>query len=152
MKIGIIIYSQTGHTQFVARKIQNRLLEAENDVDIEKIQAINSSSKTLTIENPPDLEAFEALIFGAPVHAFALAPAMRIFMEGMSTLSGKKIACYVTKGLPFHRTGGNQSISKMKEICQSKDGKVLGTDILIWKGEQDKKIDSLVNKFGIIFR
>ena len=37
-------------------------------------------SKDIQIENPPEVAGYDALIFGAPVHAFSLAPAMKVYL------------------------------------------------------------------------
>jgi len=91
------------------------------------------------------------LVFGAPVHAFSLAPPMKIYLEQIGSLQDKKIACFVTKGLKFNWTGGNQAIGKMKKIIESKGGKVVGTDIVVWNKKRDEKIAKLIQKFGVLF-
>jgi NAD(P)H dehydrogenase (quinone) len=40
---------------------------------------------------------------------------MKAYLEEIEPLQDKNIACYVTKGLPFHRTGGNKAIFIMKK-------------------------------------
>jgi len=94
---------------------------------------------------------YDALIFGAPVHAFSLAPAMKAYLEQITSLQNKKVACFVTKGLPFHRTGGKQAISQMKKISESKGGTVLGTGIVVWRGGREKEIADLADKFSKLF-
>jgi hypothetical protein len=39
----------------------------------------------------------------------------------------------------------------MKKICESKGGKVVGTDIVVWNKNKDAKIDELVRKFSVLF-
>jgi NAD(P)H dehydrogenase (quinone) len=154
MKIGIVVYSQTGHTYSVAENLQEKLQANGHSVDIERVTTVgdvNPGSKNVTFQNQPDVQGYDALVFGSPVHAFNLAPAMRAYLEQIPSLQGKNVACYVTKGLPFHRTGGNQAISQMKKICQSKGATIVGTDILVWRGSTSKKMDELTGKFSVIF-
>lgn len=154
MNIGIIVYSQTEHTYSVAQKLQEKLSSDGHSVNIERIVPagdVHPGSKDIKFEKQPDVGAYDALVFGSPVHAFSLAPAMKAYMEQISSLEGKKIVCFVTKGVPFNRTGGNQAISKMKKICQSKGGTVIGTEIVIWRGKYQKKIADLVEKFSRLF-
>ena len=66
MKIGIIVHSQTGHTYEVAQKLQEKLLVAGNEVEIEQIRlegGQQTPDKNSQIENPPDVNAYDALIF-----------------------------------------------------------------------------------------
>lgn len=154
MKIGIIIYSQTENTHITALKLKEKLLEMGHEVNLERLVTVGETmprTKKVELEKVPDLSEYQGLVFGSPVHAFTLAPAMNSYLEQIQTLENKKIACYVTKALPFNWTGGNTAISKMKKICESKGGEVVGTDILVWRGDIDKKINDLIRKFTIVF-
>jgi flavodoxin len=154
MEIGIVVYSQTEHTYSVAQKLQEKLSQAGNSVNVERVTIAgdaNPGSKNITFETQPNVDAYDGLVFGAPVHAFSLAPPMKAYMEQIPSLENKKIACFVTKGLPFNRTGGNQAISKMKKICESKGGTVIGTEILVWRGGHEKKMAGMVEKLSVLF-
>ena len=154
MKIGIIVHSQTNNTYSVAEKLQAKLQEAGNEVNIEKVDMVGGNkpgSKDIQIENPPDVTGYDGLVFGSPVHAFSLAPAMKIYLEQIPSLQDKKVALYVTKGLPLKFTGGTRAIGQMEKICKSNGADVLATDIVIWRGDIDKSIDDLIEKFSAIF-
>jgi hypothetical protein len=70
----------------------------------------------------------------------------------MTSLKGKKVACFVTKGLPFYWTGGNQAINKMEKICKSKDGEVCGSEMVIWSSKRrDQKITEVIEKLSKLF-
>ena len=154
MKIGIIVYSQTEHTYSVATKLKEKLLAAEHETEIEKVIPIGEvqpRQKEVKFENQPNVDAYDALIFGSPVHAFALAPAMKVYLEQIQSLQEKKIACYVTKNLPLNWTGGSQAINAMKKICESKGGSVIGTGIIVWRGGREKQIANLVDRISSLF-
>jgi flavodoxin len=155
MKIGIIVHSQTNNTYLVAQKLQEKLSEDGNEVDIKRVKikgGDKSGRKDIQIENPPEVSDYDALIFGSPVHAFSLAPAMKVYLEQIPSLQDKKIAFFVTKGLRFEWTGGTRAIGQMKKICQSKGGMIFGTGIVVWNKQRDKKIDEIVNKFSELFK
>lgn len=154
VKIGIIVYSQTDNTFFVAKKLQEGLKDSEHEVKLERVTPrgdVNPGSKDIEFENQPDVDEFDALIFGSPVQAFSLAAPMKSYLNQIPTLAGKNIACFVTKGLPFHRTGGNQAIGQMRKICQLKGGDVISTGIIVWRGGKEKEINELVEKFNRLF-
>jgi flavodoxin len=154
MKIGIIVYSITDNTYSVAQKLSENLSAAGNEVEIERVNMVGGNKpqgKDIKIENPPDASQYDALIFGAPVHAFSLAPAMRVYLEQISSVQDKKIALFVTKGLRFDWTGGTRAIGQMKKICQSKGGIIMGTGIVVWNKQRDQKIAELVQKFSELF-
>jgi flavodoxin len=153
MEIGIIVYSKTGHTYSVAEKLQKKLKADGHSVELGEVKPVGEvkPKENITFENKPDIDAYDAVIFGSPVHAFSLAPAMKEYLTQIQSLEGKKVACYVTKGLPFKSTGGKQAISEMTKIVQSKGGNMLGTDILVWKGGKLKNIIKLVDKLSALF-
>lgn len=153
MKIGIVVYSQTGNTFEVAQKLEEAFSKKGNSVKIERIAMINEKERDINkiqIRNFPDLSKYDALIFGSPVHAFSLSHPMTAFMSQIPTLQDKRIACFVTKGLPLNGTGGNQAIGQMKKICESKNGKVSGTWILVWK-DREKQISKILEEMSNLF-
>ena len=154
MKIGIIIHSQTGHTYSVAQKLKEKLSADGHAVNIEQLRLAGGQQnpgKDSKIENPPDLSGYDKVIFGAPVQAFSLSKVMEAYLTQVSSLSGKTVVCFVTKGLPFGWTGGNRAISQMKEICESKWAMVSGTGIVVWNKNREKQIDELIEKFSGLF-
>lgn len=155
MKIGIIVHSQTGHTFSVAERLKDKLEAAGHSVNIERITPVDAKQtdpKKVQIEKLPDLSVYDALVFAAPVQAFSVSPVMKAYLGLLPSLSNKKIACFVTKALPFDSTGGNQAISLMKSTFESKGGTVVGTGIVNWTGGgREKKIAELVEQLGKLF-
>lgn len=151
MKIGIVIHSYTGNTLEVAQKIQDNFLENGKDVEIQRVSMVGGDKprgKDINFETLPDLEKYDALIFGSPVHAFSLSLAMKTYLEQIQSLKDKKIVLFVTKGNRFNWMGGNQAIKKMSKICQSKGGILLGSGIIVWNKQRDQKITKLIHEFS----
>lgn len=155
MKIGIIVHSQTNNTYSVALKLQEKLTEAGNEVDVKKITMVGGdrpeNKEKIQLESTPEITEYDALIFGAPVHAFALAPAMQIYLENLPSLEDKKIALFVTKKLRFEWTGGSRAIGQMKNYVYSKGGNLMGTGIVVWNKRKDQKIAELVKYLAGLF-
>ncbi|MDD1774552.1 MAG: flavodoxin [Methanobacterium sp.] len=155
MKIGIIVHSQTNNTNSVALNLQEKLKEAGNEVEVKRVSMVGGDrpekKDDIELENLPDVTEYNAVIFGAPVHAFALAPAMQIYMEQLPSLQDKKVALYVTKKLRFEWTGGSRAIGQMKNYVYSKGGNLMGTGIVIWNKNRDQKIAELVEYFTGLF-
>ena len=135
MKIGIIVYSQTGNTITAAQQLQQKLKAQGHTNTLEQITVTGNASpesKDFRLEYIPAIDAYDALIFGAPVHAFSLAKAMDVYLNQLPSLEKKDAALFVTKQLRFAWTGGNRAIGRMKKICETKGAKVLGSEIIIW--------------------
>lgn len=155
MKVGIIVYSKTGNTYSVAEKLKEALENAGHSANIERIEVIDEKQTDINkiqIQSNPNLEKYDAIVFGAPVNAFSLCPAMNAYMSQIHLLGDKKIACFVTKGLPFASTGGNQAIGQMKKICESKGGNISGSRIIVWNKDREKQITKMSEELSNLFR
>lgn len=152
MKIGIIVYSETGHTLSVAEKLRQKLVSCGHEAVVEQVTpsgAERQDVRRIRYGVLPDVGKFDALVFASPVQAFALAPAMAAYLTYLPLLGGKKIACFVTKQLNSAWTGGNKAISMVRDVCEAKGAKICGTGFVSWKSRQrEKDIDSLINKMA----
>lgn len=154
MKIGIIVYSQTGNTWSVAQKLETKLAAAGHSATLERITIVGEASPGTPVQfqTLPDVGPYEAIAFGAPVQAFSLATAMKGYLQQIASLQGKQVACFVTKQLPFYWTGGNQALGTMRRICQSKGATVREMGIALWGSKQrEQEIANLVNKLSAAF-
>jgi NAD(P)H dehydrogenase (quinone) len=154
MKIGIIVYSQTGNTYLVAQHLKERLEASKHTAVIERVTVDSALSrgKNVKFTQIPAVEEYDALVFGSPVHAFSLAQPMAAYLKQLPSLQKKKAACFVTKQLPFSWTGGNRALSAMKKICASKGAKVSGSGIVVCSGAQrEQNVKRCVEKLAALF-
>lgn len=149
MKIGIIVYSQTGNTYSVAQKLKEKLAAAGHAVTLERLTTVGGETDPAKakLEKLPDLSGYDALAFAGPVQAFSLSRVMASYMGQLPPLNGKKAVVFVTKGLALAFTGGNQAIKKLTKGVESKGGKVVGSGIVMWGSkDRDRQIDDVVEK------
>ncbi|HSV32058.1 MAG TPA: hypothetical protein VLH40_08580 [Atribacteraceae bacterium] len=135
MKVGVIVFSQTGNTFAVAQKFQEKLVSLGHTATVERVTVIGKThpgSKDFQLDSIPRTDNYDAFVFGAPVQAFSLASAMAEYLNQLPAQAGKKAALFVTKQLPFSWTGGGRAIGQMKRICASKGVTVTGNEIIIW--------------------
>lgn len=155
MKIGIIIYSLSGNTAFVAGNLKEKLLAAGHEVNLEQVSTVGKgppAEKTFQLKTAPGVSGYDGLIFGSPVHAFSLSQVMSAYLDQLPSLQGKKVACFVTKLLPFHWTGGNRAVARMKKVCESKGGEVCGSAVAVFKkSRRDSEVSNAVNKLCSLF-
>lgn len=154
MKIGIIVYSQSGNTYEAAESIKKVLLGRGHFVDIERIEVADEKERDINkikINNFPDLTQYEGVIFGSPVHAFSLSMPMAAYMSQITSLKDKRLAFFVTKSLPLNVTGGNQAVSKMKKIAESKGGIIGESGIIVWAKDREKQISKAAENVSKIF-
>lgn len=154
MKIGVIVYSQTGNTFSVAGKLKDKLTTAGHSVTVERIVPTSGEKdgKNIQFGKLPDLSQYDGLVFASPVQAFSLSAVMAAYMKQLPALNGKKIALFVTKGLPFAWTGGSRAIGTMKKACEARGGTVGATGIVVWRGaNRDKNIADVVDAISKAF-
>ena len=148
MRIGIIVHSHTGHTLGVAEKLMRKLQTEGHDVSLERVSVVDEDPNKMTniqLASNPDIQAYEGLIFAAPVRGFSLSPVMKLYLSQLGTLNGKKVYGFVTQSFPFPWMGGNQSIKQLKRACQEKDVEVIETGIINWSNKnRESRIEELI--------
>ena len=154
MQIGIIVYSKTGNTLSVVEKLEKTLTEAGHDAVIQRVTVNNDeegASGQLRLTANPDISVYDAVVFAAPVHAFSLAPAMKLYLEQLEDLSGKKVYGFVTQHFKKPWMGGNRAIRKLKTLCQKKGADLGITGIVNWSNkEREKQIEEIISKLSAI--
>lgn len=157
MKIGIIVYSHTGNTHSIAKKLEEKLSKGGHSVNIERVTVandINPRPVDYELERKPKIKGYDALIFGSPVEAFSLSPVMIRYLKQVASLEDKKTACLVTQFFPFRWMGGNRAAGQMRKICESGGAKVCGYGVVNWMGERrrGKITKRVVEELSELFR
>lgn len=147
MNIVVVVHSLTGNTLSVAEAVRQALQSKGHEVTIESIVPNNENETDIAkiqLDHTPDLSTYDGVILACPVRGFNVSGAMLRYLNNIPSLDNKKTALLVTHFFPFSWMGGTSTISRMKSICIDKNGKVLTTGIINWKGssreEQIKKI------------
>ncbi|MGI6606725.1 MAG: flavodoxin family protein [Peptococcia bacterium] len=152
LKIGIIIHSHTGNTLSVAQKLKEKLLAEGHSVSLEQVIAVDDqqvNQAKVEFANKPELDAYDVLIFGAPVRAFSLSAIMAAYLTQAASMQGKKVGCFMTQQFPYPWLGGNRSIRQMKNLCEAKDAQVVATGVVNWSSKQrQEKISDTVQKLS----
>ena len=145
------MHSDTGHTLSVAEKLKSKLISLNHDVNIEKVIALNDKEEQATniqLQNIPDINEYDFIFFAAPVRAFNISPVISKYLSQLSSLEKRKIICFVTMFFPFKWMGGKNAISKMKIMCEEKNGEVIDVGIINWKKiDREKNINEMIENF-----
>ncbi len=138
MKIGVVVYSKTGHTYEAAAKLVEKLKVAGHEAVLERILTENEmeNPKRMKLEYAPETTSYDVLVFGAPVWAFSLCPVMKAYFSQTSSLQGKKTLAFVTMGFPFAFCGGHRAVRQMTKLIEKKGGRVIDGAVISWVGEK----------------
>lgn len=155
MQIGIILYSQTGHTRRVALLTQDKLNASGHAVTLHTLEPVGqpgfSQDAQAPLQSIPSVEAYDALIFAAPVWGGNPAPPFLTFLNHTPGLQGKRVACLVTGFFPA-QWGCVQAIAKMNEIAQSKGAQLLGSASVTWfSPTRGRQIKQAAEKLAALF-
>ena len=91
MRVLILYFSATGNTARIATVIKEKFIELGTDVEVKDITPYSGRQENI------NLELYQAVIFGAPVHS---CRAPRVVREWLRTLNGqgKKCSMFFTYG------------------------------------------------------
>ncbi len=154
MKIGIIVYSQTGNTYSVAEKLKDKFQAAGHSANVERLTTAGGETdpNKAKIEKLPDLSGYDALVFAGPVQGFSLSRVMAGYMKQLPALGNKKVAVFVTKSLAFNFTGGNKAIGQLKAEVEAHGGKVGETGIIHCGNKvREQEIANVVDRLSHAF-
>ncbi|MCF7931034.1 MAG: hypothetical protein K9L02_05965 [Acholeplasmataceae bacterium] len=139
MKSLIVLYSKTGNTLGVGK----RLAEAKG-FDIKEVTAMSDdpNNKKPELVEVPDIIGYDHLIFGSPVHGFNLSQIMHVYLSQLPDLTGKTIDLFITHFFPYAWMGGTRTLKQMKQIVETKNGKVGKMTSINWKSKKRELVIS----------
>ena len=147
MKVGIIVYSKTGNTFAVAEKIRNALQTIGVEVTLERFMAETSegSNRPIGLTYKPLCSGFDALIFGAPVQAFSLDPAMKMYFNEIFDLDKVPTGFFITEHLKKAWMGGNQATRQLTTLLKQRGIIPINLGLVNWSSERkESQIDLII--------
>ncbi len=155
MNIGIIVYSQTGNTLSVAKKLEEKLSATGHSATLEQVKVVGErkrGGRDFRLETLPDTGPYDALVFGSAVEAFSLSPVLTTYLKQIESLQGKKVACLVTQLFPYPWMGGNRATRQMRKLCEAKGATVCGLGIVNWmRPRREKTTAKAVDRLSRLF-
>jgi hypothetical protein len=152
--IGLIVYSQTGHTLSVAETLRDQLAASGHGATLEQIEVEGevAPGRPVQFKTTPDPTPYDALVLAAPTQAFSLVEAMKGYLAQVDSLQGKPVACLTTQHFPYAWMGGNRAIRQMKGLVTQKGGSVLGSGIVNWsRKSRERQIQEVTDSLCGLF-
>jgi len=154
MKIGIMVYSRTGHTLSVARELEKKLSADGHQAALEQIETagpVSPGATSVTLRTKPAVDAYQQLVIACPVQGGLPAVPMLAYLEQLASLEGKQVALLVTGFFP-EKWGRSQTLARLKEMCESKGAAVRGSASVGWFSlARRSQIASAVNSLSALF-
>jgi menaquinone-dependent protoporphyrinogen IX oxidase len=156
MRIGIIVYSQTGNTRSVVDRLADRLDGMGHSTEIRPITVSGSVQNGMfdLVERPaPD--GCDAYVFAAQVQGFALSRVMKRYMTELVVQLPAPVAIVVTEQLPKPWMGGNRAVKAVKAMqgrLEQLDADIRGSTIVRWaRPDREEQIVAGVEKIASLF-
>jgi flavodoxin len=150
MKVGIIVHSQSGHTVTFARAIAERLSKAGIEYDIELLRTkgiVKPRKKHVEFLRLPDISGYDIVLFGAPVWAFTISPAIIAFMRTIKSLKGKKALPFITHSLFAKVCGAERALKIMGAELEELSADLLeGEHIHFFIGANKAKLNAAAER------
>jgi NAD(P)H dehydrogenase (quinone) len=146
MKKAIIIYSKTGNTLGVAKKLAEKM-----DIEVLEVKVENDNPNITKpiLTQAPDVSSYEHLIFASPVHGFSLSQVMQTYLSQLPNLSGKTADLFITHFFPYAWMGGNRTLKQMRRILESKQVEVKQMTSINWKSKKrESVISSMIENYS----
>lgn len=146
MNIGIIVHSQTGHTDYAAHKVEEILKKKGLKPEYTKLYVVGDqkrSNKDIKFKEMPDLSAYDLILFGSHVEGFNLAQAMKSYLTNIESLAGKKVICLITQGLPKKWMGAKNALKQMTALLTAKGADVIAAESISWSNNQKREAKML---------
>ncbi len=135
MRIGIIVHSHTGNTLQAAEELLEELRSRGHEPQLIPLQVpedYKPGGGDVELTAMPDISDCEALVLGAPVHAFSLSAVMNRYLSRVDDLAGRPVAALITQHLPYAWLGGNRATRQLRKACTDKGGDFLGGAVINW--------------------
>jgi len=156
MDIGIIVYSQSGNTLSVAKRLKEKLSVAGHPATLEEVKVVGgrkAGDKGFQLETSPDVDPYNALVLGSAVEGFSLSPVLTAYLKQIKSLQGKKVACLVTQFFPYPWMGGNRAVRQMRKLCESRGATVCGSGVVNWVSwRREKTTADVVDRLSRMFQ
>lgn len=154
MRIGIIVYSQTGHTLQVAQELLQCLSAAGHDLTLEQVETagpVRPGAKAAELKTAPAVDSYDALVLASPAHGGLPAAGMMSYLDQLPSLEGKRVGLLATGAFPA-KWGSVQTMAKMAETVAARGATVCGSASVGWwslnrKRQIAKAVDSLSGHF-----
>ncbi|MFO7942092.1 MAG: hypothetical protein R6U92_05580 [Bacillota bacterium] len=149
MTVGIVVYSHTGNTLGVAKRLEDRLRQMGEDAKLMRVETPDQYQPGRGSVPPmelPDISGCDTLVFASPVHAFSLSQVMAHCLREIDIPEGTPSAGLVTQHLPYTWLGGNRALRGIREVCTARGSRFLGGAVVNWsRRDREARIEEAID-------
>jgi len=141
MKIGIIYYSETKHTEQVCLGLKDALEIQGHDVTLEEVKVFDIKTDK-RISFSPSINGYDLIVFGTPVQGFSLPIPMQYYLKSLTLPQKQKIEIIITQYFKIAWLGANHTIRQILDILRPAQPDLCNTAIVHWSSK--RRTDQIV--------
>jgi len=145
MNVGIIVYSETGHTLEVVNMLATRLRN-KHTVTIYRLAYDKARNATSGV---PYINGHERLILATPVQGFAPSIPMMEAIKRIENFDGRPVDVVITQYFRYKWLGGTQTIGMLQKAINAAKG-IVGIAVNIHWHRRDRtdQINQAIETFA----
>ena len=153
MRIGLIVYSQTGNTRFVVDRLASQLETDGHTAEVLPITVTGDVQRgTFDLIDPPKAAGFDGYVFAGQVQGFALSRVMKRYLSSLSGSVEGPVAIVVTEQFPKPWMGGNRAVKAMCRELGRLGAALRGSLIVHWgRDDREQQIADGVERIAGLF-
>ena len=118
MKVGVVVYSETGHTIKVIEQVVAKL-EAKHQVMVYRLSYDKSNN---VVNGVPCINGYERVIIATPVQGFSPSVAIMEAINRIEDFKGRPVDILITQHFKYRWMGGKSTISALKKAIIARNG------------------------------
>jgi len=134
MKVGIIVYSESGHTLSVVKLLAKAFEQAGDTAFVVPLEVIDPT-KNRHLMKLPDAGGFDLMVIAGPVQGFRPAQPLIDFISQTTFLKNQKVSILLTQHFKKAWLGGNYSIKMMKGLLAKDSVLIMNEAIVHWSSK-----------------
>lgn len=150
MKIALIIYSETGHSEAVGQRLLH-LLQAHHEVEYIKLHV--DSLQTRHLVNRPSLKLFDRVYFGFPVQGFRLPIPIKEYLTALDISPNTEVGVFTTEYFNYDWLGANSAHRQFWAMLAPHNPKPIDQKVgkIHWRHKQrEQQISATLQAFTTI--
>jgi len=152
VKVCIVVYSCTGNTLSVARRLSQslRVQRIPNETFLVPLCKANPEARLrLDYTSLSQIPPSEILIFASCVQYFHLPPLMKKYIKTLSSLKKRQVHCVITQGYKASYLGARQALRTFKKLIKKKEASFCGAHIIHWSSlDRENQINDVLSTLG----
>lgn len=148
MKIGIIYYTETGHTLQACNALKERFVSDGHEVELKPVTVYDVKTNK-ALKDRPSADGYDLIVFGTPVQGFSLPIPMSEYLKSISIPLNQKIGVIITQYFKISWMGGNHTMRQLLSALDSYHPNLYAYSVIHWSSKRrDEQIIKAVQKFS----